>query len=439
MEKKKKKRKKNAPVNPWQTIAAAVAAVALLAGVLYALTRVKPSNLREIEKVSHGIDVARYQGTIDWDETAEHVDFVMVRLGYRTLIDGAIQEDSNARYNMQEASRRNVAIGGYFFSTAVTVEEAVEEADWVAELIEGYPITYPIAYDCEGFSKSGNRHAHLTPRQRTDIALAFLERIEEHGYEGMFYGSKSDMTRGRWEMGRIEPEYKVWLAHYTEPADPETERSDYGDPYQMWQYTQRGTMAGIDGPVDLDIAWFGYEGIAMPKGEPAGETVGPDVEAMMEFESVWEHVTAKEETNLRDIPSQDDSTRILTTLQNGEVIMRTGISDSGWSRCIYEGITCYALTSYLTTDLNPPETEPDDGIETEFHLVDQTVTAKEVVNLRSIPSVTDPESIVVIKLKHGETVRRTGINEDVGWSRVEYNGQILYCVTSYLEIVEEKQ
>ena len=123
--------------------------------------------------------------------------------------------------------------------------------------------------------------------------------------------------------------------------------------------------------------------------------------------------------------------------------MRTGISDSGWSRLIYEGVTCYALTSYLTTDLLGTGTEPTEEatgeteIQTQFREVDDLVTAKDAVNLRTIPSVTDPASQVVIKLSHGEVVRRTGINEDVGWSRVEYNGQILYCVTSYLETVTD--
>ena len=116
--------------------------------------------------------------------------------------------------------------------------------------------------------------------------------------------------------------------------------------------------------------------------------------------------------------------------------MRTGISDSGWSRLIYEGQVCYAVSSMLTTNLEPPRPTEDDGIDTVFRPVDDQVTAKDAVNLRLKPSVTDPEAEVVVKLQHGQVVRRTGINDDVGWSRVEYNGQILYCVTSYLETVE---
>ena len=138
------------------------------------------------------------------------------------------------------------------------------------------------------------------------------------------------------------------------------------------------------------------------------------------------------------------------TLKNGETATRTGISDTGWSRVEFNGKTYYAVSSYLTTDLNyqPPNnntesTQPEessteeDTIQTQFEPVDDLVTAKDEVNLRTLPSITNENSQVVVTLKHGETVKRTGVNLDLGWSRVEYNDQILYCVTSYLEIVEE--
>ena len=101
------------------------------------------------------------------------------------------------------------------------------------------------------------------------------------------------------------------------------------------------------------------------------------------------------------------------------------------------------MSSYLTTDLTvrtpepTPEPEPDDGIKTEFAPRDENVTPKMEVNLRTLPSVTHPDSVVVVKLPYGSVVRRTGINEDLGWSRVEYEGQTLYCVSSYVYVVEE--
>lgn len=430
--KKKNKRKQN-------VLAVGIALLAVLFAVVFLLESAGQSGPKEIDTTTYGLDVARYQGTVDWAEAARSgVDFAMVRLGYRTLVDGVITEDSNARYNLQQASKYGIKLGAYFFSTAVTPEEAKEEAKWVAELLAPYPITYPVAYNCENFRDPENRHSHLSVAERTDIALVFLKEIEKLGYEAMFYASMNEMENDvLWEVSRIERDYKIWVAQYPEVPYPETERSDYSRTHQMWQYTREGQLPGVDAPVDLDVAYFGYEGTAEPKGAAPAETVGPDVEAMMVFEDVWEHVTAKDEVNLRDIPSQDDTATVLRTLCNGEVVMRTGVSESGWSRLICEGVTCYAVSSYLTTRLEPTEPTEDDGIDTPFFENSDLVTAKDAVNLRTLPSVTDPEAQVVVKLKHGEVVQRTGINNDVGWSRVVWNGRTLYCVSSYLEIVTE--
>ena len=68
--------------------------------------------------------------------------------------------------------------------------------------------------------------------------------------------------------------------------------------------------------------------------------------------------------------------------------------------------------------------------------VNEVVTPKEVINLRSKPSVTDTDSVVVATVYAGTTFTRTGINNEYGWSRVEYNGQVLYCVSSYLKAAE---
>jgi len=166
-----------------------------------------------------------------------------------------------------------------------------------------------------------------------------------------------------------------------------------------------------------------------------------DIDALMNFKEVREEVTAKESTNLRDFPSQGEESKVMYTLQNGEVAIRTGISDTGWSRVEYRGQVYYAVSSLLTTDLTvaPSDSEEEDSgeIKTQFTEVNEKVTAKEVVNLRNIPSTTSEDSIVVAQLTKGEVIVRTGINTDVGWSRVEYNGQVLYCVSSYLEVVEE--
>lgn len=390
------------------------------------------NGVKETDETTMGIDVARYQGTIDWEAVSNSdIDFAMIRVGYRTLDDGSVVADSNARYNMQEAQKYGVKFGVYFFSTAVSEEEAIEEANWVIDFISQYSITYPVAYDCEEYSSPESRQYGLSKHQRTDFAIAFMETVEEAGYEAMFYASKNEMTlNAGWEVSRIEKKYKIWVAQYPELPYPQTESSSYTDKHQMWQYTTEGVVPGIETPVDLNVAYFGYDGIKAPLNPETPEEAFPDVEALMDFERVSENVTAKDETNLRNMPSQDEESLVMYTLQNGEVAVRVGISRSGWSKVVFNGETYYAVSSYLTTDLSHIH------IDTQFETVDEQVTAKELANLRNIPSTTREDSVVVAQLTHGDVAIRSGINNDVGWSRVVYNGQILYCVSSLLEVVE---
>lgn len=415
-------------------------AVCMLVCVLFTGCEKDTGKAKETDEITYGIDVAKYQGTIDWDFVSRcNIDFAMVRIGYRTIAEGILNPDPNGKYNMQEAAKYGVKLGVYFFSTAISEEEAREEAQWVAQQIAQYPITYPVAYDCEGFRDPDSRQYLLTKKERTDIALAFLEEIENLGYEGMFYGAKNEMQDDAfWEVSRIEDTYKIWVAQYPGEVDPDVDTSSYTGKHHMWQYTMEGSVPGIGPAVDLNVAYFGYDGVSEPENTIPPEEVEPDVEALMNFSEVNETVTAKDETNLRDAPSQDDDSVVCYTLKYGETATRIGISATGWSKLVFNGETYYAVSSYLTTMIGEgavPYTDID--IQTVFAPVSERVTPKKEVNLRSLPS-TEHEACEIVKLlKHGEVVTRTGVNEDLGWSRVEYDGWILYCVSSYLEIVEE--
>lgn len=399
-----------------------------------------------------GIDVSKYQGNIDWSKVADAgIDFAMIRVGYRTMEKGEIVEDSSARYNLQEATANDIKVGAYFFSTAITEAEAIEEAEWTADFISQYKITYPVAYNCEGFENIKSRQYALTKEERTDFAKAFLNQIYDCGYTPMFYASKNELTNdSKWIASELEKSYKIWVSWYPEAPYPDTAKAAYTGVHAMWQYTNNGTIQGIDEPVDINVAYFGYEGENSAQSNTVPERVEADVEAGHQFKDVEEIVTAKEATNLRNVPSQGDDSTVMVTLYNGQTATRTGISLSGWSRVIFQGTTYYAVSSLLTTDLTVKTPEPaspsvtdtpgnsssEDGIKTVFSPCDETVMPKMEVNLRTIPSVTDPDSIVVATAKFGETFKRTGINTDYGWSRVEYNGQTLYCVSSYIYVYE---
>jgi GH25 family lysozyme M1 (1,4-beta-N-acetylmuramidase) len=384
------------------------------------------------KKITYGIDVAKWQGVIDWKKVKEAgVQFAMIRVGYRTLDNGAIVEDPYAKYNLQQASKNGIMIGAYFFSTALSEKEAKEEAAWVAEFIAPYPITYPVAYNCEGFMNPENRQYGISKKERTDAAIAFLDYVKEQGYTPMFYAAKNEMEQNaQWDTDTISQRYKVWVAQYPERFDTES-KSSYSGPHAMWQYTSKGIASGVEKPVDLNVAYFGYKKIAKPKDNTPQKEVSADPTDIIQFKKVKETVTAKIKTNLRSVPSAADADTVAAVLKNGDTAVRTGIAENGWSRLKYKGETLYAVSSYLTTDLDYKAPEPTPA-ETGpiYKKVKEEVTAKEKANLRSEPG-TDREDTIKEVLLYGDVAVRTGIGDN-GWSKVEYKGQVLYALSKYL-------
>ena len=138
-------------------------------------------------------------------------------------------------------------------------------------------------------------------------------------------------------------------------------------------------------------------------------------------------MTAKDETNLRSLATIKSD--IVASLKNGETLTRIAVGTNGWSKLRYKNKTVYAITSYLSHDVveKPKPTEPDqsDG----FTAVNEQVTAKSETNLRDKPSIDGGQ--VIYTLKNGEYVKRIGTHSN-GWSKLEYNGQVVYAISSYL-------
>lgn len=193
-------------------------------------------------------------------------------------------------------------------------------------------------------------------------------------------------------------------------------------------------------------------GTAEDPSGAGGQTEAPALEGeasgTMVFEECRDTVTPKEVINLRTAPDTGQADNIAAQAVNGERLERTGVNrDTGWSRLEYEGRTLYAVSSYLTTDLDyqPPAAASDsnsvstkDGRTITFMDCDDTVSPKMYVNLRLEPSTSEGNDTVHCRLEYGQTVHRTGISEESGWSRVEYDGLVLYVVTSYIYVVEEQ-
>lgn len=199
--------------------------------------------------VSHkGIDVSRYQGKIDWKQVAEDgVEYVIIRLGIRGYgAEGNLALDDMFVKNIEGAQAAGLKVGVYFFTQALTVDEAKQEARFVMEQLAPYKIDYPVVLDVEKVSAEGARMNALDATQRTDVAIAFLEEIKAAGYKPMIYAN-TEMFSVLLEIDRLEA-YDKWFAYYGEemyfPYD-----------YAMWQYTEKGTVAGIKGNVDMNISF----------------------------------------------------------------------------------------------------------------------------------------------------------------------------------------
>lgn len=377
---------------------------------------------------SNGIDVSKWQGKINWDKVKkDNIDFAFIRIGYRGE-NGTIYKDDNADYNIQQAQKAGVLVGVYFFSTAMNEQEAIEEANWTIQAIEGYRISYPVVYDSEGFHQESSRMQGLTTSERTSNALSFLKTIDAAGYESMFYGSLSDIQdSGYWNISQIEKQFKVWIAQYTSVPYPEKQKPDYSSKFDAWQYTNKGQVNGITGNVDMVVCYF-KNSEAKAKNEKATPPTAsaPLTDEEKIYTSVNEPVTAKEITNLRT--SATTKSNIVATLKNGETLTRIAVGNNGWSKIQYNNQVVYAISSYLTTDLSYQVATEDIVSGNTFTAQNDQVTAKEVVNLRSLPST---EGKIVGTLTSGEFIQRTAISNK-GWSRLQYNGQTVYAITSYL-------
>ena len=207
-----------------------------------------------IGQKSKGIDVSAHQGKIDWKQVKDSgVEFAIIRVGFRGQTQGSIFEDKYFKANVTGAVKNGIKVGIYFYSTAINETEALEEAAWVVNKIAPYNITYPVVYDFEDFGRY--RCESVNGEVATKNALTFLNYVRSSGYEPMMYANKNDITN---KMSRSSFTCKFWLAHYTE-------ETNYKGSFNMWQYTSKGSVPGISGRVDMDIAYFNYGKVAEAK------------------------------------------------------------------------------------------------------------------------------------------------------------------------------
>lgn len=198
--------------------------------------------------MKNGIDVSEWQGKIDWNQVK--TDFVILRAGYGRL---ASQVDKYFEVNYSGCKSADIPCGAYWFSYAVTPDEARQEARACIEVIKGKQFEYPIYYDVEE-----SRILNLGQPAVSAIIRAFLSELEKEGYFAGLYMSVDDLVVYTDE--GIRERYALWIADY------DVERPDYNGSYGMWQKSSTGRMDGIQGNVDLNEAYPDYPSIIKSKG-----------------------------------------------------------------------------------------------------------------------------------------------------------------------------
>ena len=194
-----------------------------------------------------GIDVSEHQHSVDWARVASAgVDFAFVRVGRRGYTEGGLFEDPYYRDNISGALSNGLSVGVYFFSQAINVQEAIEEAQFVLDRISGYRITMPVVFDWEKIPDNEEaRTFDLSMETRTDCAVAFCQTLKNAGYDACVYFNRTLGYYG-YDLTRLT-DYKFWFSL------PEMGYPSFYYAVDFWQYSFTETIPGVEDTADMNL------------------------------------------------------------------------------------------------------------------------------------------------------------------------------------------
>ena len=204
-------------------------------------------------QVLRGVDVSEHQHQIDWAQVAASgVDYAYVRLGYRGYTEGGLFEDPYFKANVEGALANGLQVSVYFFSQAITVQEAIEEAEFVLERIKDYNITLPVVYDWEKINgETAARTDTLDFNILNDCAVAFCDTVKNAGYAPAIYFNRHLGYYG-YDLSRMT-DYAFWFAL------PESSFPNFYYAVDMWQYSFTEQVPGISEPTDMNLMFIPLE------------------------------------------------------------------------------------------------------------------------------------------------------------------------------------
>lgn len=201
-----------------------------------------------------GIDVSQWNGDIDWERVKKaKVKFAMIRAGYGASLDQKFKR------NVTECNRVGIPCGVYWFSYAYTPEMAAEEAQRCLTAIQPYRVEFPVAFDFEydSVAYAKKQGVVVDMRLASAIAEAFCGTIEKAKYYAVIYANLDYLDR--FYMDEIEKRYGLWLASWSGASKPDKE-------CKIWQYSDKGSVNGCVGYVDMNRCEYAFPALLKAKG-----------------------------------------------------------------------------------------------------------------------------------------------------------------------------
>ena len=358
---------------------------------------VQASYLR-LNPIEKGIDVSKWNGNINWRSVKNSgVDYVIIRAGY-----GTSTIDPKFKTYIEGAKSVGLKIGVYWFSYATTPDNAAMEAQACLNAISPYKssVTYPVFFDFEYDSVryANNNGVKVTRDLASRMATSFLNKVESKGYTSGIYTNK-DFSSTYFNSDLINSN-NMWVAQYSST-------NTFGKPYSMWQYSEKGSVPGISGYVDMNYTCLKTFGGSSGSEEPSTPSENQGI------------TTA----NVNFRKSASTSSSIIETIPKNTTVEVVDKSTSGWYKVKYKGNTGYVSKDYVKlngsgSDDNTPPSSSEKGV------------TSANVNFRKSASTS---SSIIATIPKNTTVEVVGKSTS-GWYKVKYKGNTGYVSKDYVKL-----
>ncbi len=231
------------------------------------------SNTSYDSKFTYGIDVSKWQGEIDWQAVKnEGVQFAFVRIGHGNHI-----LDPYFDANMKGAEKVGIPTGVYYYSEATSETQALRDAQFVIDKLDGYLVSYPVVIDVEDAVQ-----ASLSKEQLGNLVKTFCDEIASAGYTPMLYCNEN------WYKNHIDvsliPNVAKWIARYNAVYDADIKRD-------IWQAGSTTRINGIKGNVDIDFGFVDYTKKITPRRSKASSYLRQNGAWRIEDKGKWYEFT----------------------------------------------------------------------------------------------------------------------------------------------------